>query len=338
VTRYAAFGLTVASNRALAGLAPAAPGAAPDVVVEFAAGREPETDEAAREAPEGRGWRAIRPAADGGRVFMAAAQGGLAAWSVHASGDGTRVEVRWRGDVAPEDVGVLVVTSVLPAILVLQGVPLLHGCAIATDGGAIVVLGGSGAGKSTVAAAAVASGRALLSDDVCALAARDDGVHVQPGPAQLRMYEDTAAAFGWDARRLFVAGALDDKRCVDLSAADGTFCPEPRRVAAVAVLAGGREREARIERVPAARALPLLLRNTYADHMAEAEGRARLLPFWTRLAEAVPVLDVTPAEGVATVPGLVEAISGSPSDPAAGRRPSPRPCSASSPAASRRRR
>ncbi|MEQ8821050.1 MAG: hypothetical protein RLY93_12475 [Sumerlaeia bacterium] len=63
-----------------------------------------------------------------------------------------------------------------------RGFLVLHGSALATPEGARVFLGGRGAGKSTLAAAAVADGRAtLLSDDIVAIQQGPAGPCVLPG-------------------------------------------------------------------------------------------------------------------------------------------------------------
>lgn len=67
----------------------------------------------------------------------------------------------------------------LLAELLRPGTAVLHACAIAVDGRAHIFLGGPGAGKSTLAALAAASGRAELLDD--------EIVPVRPGRAGLRV-------------------------------------------------------------------------------------------------------------------------------------------------------
>lgn len=58
---------------------------------------------------------------------------------------------------------------VMAAYLQLNGIPLLHGSAVAIDGRAILCIGRKTAGKSTMAAALVAAGCTLLNDDVLPL-------------------------------------------------------------------------------------------------------------------------------------------------------------------------
>lgn len=308
MNRYSAYGLTIASNRPLRGLRATDRGPV-DATIRFEPG-DPEVDHAARPTRSTDGWRAIRRTDDGGRLFLLASHGGTRAWSMRVSPEGTGIAVRRQGDVDPEDVAALVQSTGLPALLALRGVPLLHACAVAVgERSAILVLGGSGTGKSTVAAAAIARGAALVSDDVAALSPAEDGIDVLPGLAQLRLNPDTALALGLASRtrRLFAEEAAADRRVLDLSAGAG-LCAEPRRVAAAYVLAARRSAEARIEPVEPSGALPLLLRSTHAGYATDRATRAAQLPFWLRLAEEIPVSTVHPADDLAAAERLVDEL------------------------------
>ena len=231
---------------------------------------------------------------------------------MRVSGDGRSIKVRWRGPVELADIAAFVETTGLPTALVLRGVPLLHGCAVDTGSAAFLVLGPGGAGKSTVAAAAVATGNALLTDDIAALDATGDHVHVHPGGRHLRMNEDTAEALGWDPaelRRVFVTPALGPKLFARLSRADGSLCVGSRRVAAIFVLGERRSRAVTIDRLAPSAALRAILRNTFGERAVDARTRARLLPCWTRLAREVPVHAVIPPDGLAMARSLVEMLA-----------------------------
>lgn len=310
--RYEAFGLSIRSNRELQGLHPSETSEV-DVDVEFDATGTPELDHRAAAATTPyTGWGSVRGCEDGGRLLLYALDGGDRAWSMRVSGDGGSIEVRWRGPVEVADIAAFVETTGLPTALALRGVPLLHGCAVDTGSAAFLVLGPGGAGKSTLAAAAVAGGHALLTDDIAALDRSGDHVHVHPGGSQLRMNADTAEALGWDPselRRVFVTPTLPPKLFARLSQADGSLCTGKRRIAAVFVLGKRRSGSVTIEGLAPAPALRAILRNTFGERAVDARTTARLLPFWTRLAREVPVHAVTPPDGLATAPSLVDALA-----------------------------
>ncbi len=72
-----------------------------------------------------------------------------------------------------------------------RGVLCLHGSVISINGRTFALLGESGAGKSTMAAALVARGGKLVSDDLAAVRWNGEFYHVEKGCANLRL-EETA--------------------------------------------------------------------------------------------------------------------------------------------------
>jgi hypothetical protein len=318
---YEAFGLKIRSNRPLAGLR-ASQTTGSDLDVEFVDGA-PEVERRAAETTPHTGSGSVRGCEDGGRMLRFASHGGERAWSMRVSGDGRSIDVRWRGPIALADVASFVEVTGLSTALALRGVAMLHGCAIGMGDAAFLVLGRGGAGKSTLAAAAVAGGYPLVTDDIAALDGTGADVRVQVGGGQLRMNSDTASALGWDPSallRVFRTPGLPPKLFAPLSTANGSLCSGPRRLAAIFVLGERRPGPATIDLLPPAAALRALLRNTYGERVVDARVRARLLPFWTRLAREVPVHAVAPAEGLASAPALIGALSA-----AAGEDERPRP-------------
>lgn len=84
---------------------------------------------------------------------------------------------------------------VLAMTLHARGAFVLHASAVAVDGHAVAFLGDKGAGKSTTAAAMIAAGHELLSDDILALTRTRSGQwSVEAGFPQLKLSTDTATA------------------------------------------------------------------------------------------------------------------------------------------------
>lgn len=77
----------------------------------------------------------------------------------------------------------LVVGQLLPIASALQGLEPMHASAVAVDGQAILLLGTSGAGKTSVALQTVQAGGAFVADDVAAIELADGRAYVHPGPA-----------------------------------------------------------------------------------------------------------------------------------------------------------
>ncbi len=75
----------------------------------------------------------------------------------------------------------------LGLLLRRRGVLCIHGSALSINGRTITLVGESGAGKSTTAAALIVKGGTLVSDDVVALRSCGDDFVVEPGSTSLRL-------------------------------------------------------------------------------------------------------------------------------------------------------
>lgn len=82
--------------------------------------------------------------------------------------------------------------QILPLVLAHQGARVYHGGAVAIEGRAVVVLGPSGQGKSTLVAAFARRGFAFLSDDCLVVEAADRGLVAIPQTPVMRMWHDSA--------------------------------------------------------------------------------------------------------------------------------------------------
>lgn len=176
---YRAYGLCIASEPALPELETCTPPDGP-ADLEIVTGDVPETPDPSE------GWRAISP-------FVQVAEGrfwlhvpGVARFTVD---HGRRVQVRPAPGIDAESVRVFLLGSVLGAVLFQRGFLVLHGNAIDIDGRAMVCLGPSGVGKSTLAAAFAARGHRILADDVVPV---DAGCAAVPGFPRIKLWQDSA--------------------------------------------------------------------------------------------------------------------------------------------------
>jgi hypothetical protein len=175
------------------------------------------------------------------------------------------------------------------------------------DGGAVLIAGAAGAGKSTTAAALATRGYAVVSDDLTALTL-DDGTatawpafdHLRLGPTSPPLGHGDAASLEritptWDKRRFPLDGA---------AFADVT-CP----VRAVVVL-GERRGDARVvaRALTPAHAVIKLATLTYANYLLDGTMRAHELVQLGALVRAVPVVAVTPPSGRDGLGRLCDAI------------------------------
>ena len=166
----------------------------------------------------------------------------------------------------------------LPYLLGDRGDLILHGAAIDTPNGAVVLLGPSGRGKSTLALAAVAAGHRVLGDDAVRVTfdpMDPSRVTAWPGPAGARSIcrDTTGRAVGKDSVAL----------------APSSMCTRSRPIAAVVALT---------PRSPDGEALRLLsgrdrigaiLNSTFAEHGATARVYAAI----ATLARVVPIAAIS---------------------------------------------
>jgi hypothetical protein len=94
----------------------------------------------------------------------------------------------------------LIGAQALPLAATLQGLEVLHASGVVLAGRAALFTGPPGAGKSSLAAALLQLGAALLSDDTVALEARDGALIAHPGAALLHLRDAEHARLS-DAER-----------------------------------------------------------------------------------------------------------------------------------------
>ena len=164
-----------------------------------------------------------------------------------------------------EDVAAFLARSVVTALLQMRGVVTLHAAAVEMGAGAVLLLGSSGVGKSTLAAALVARGHALLADDVAGLVPAAGGVRVLPAFPRLRLWADALPAAD---RRQRVRRNLE-KYWVPAA----RFGAAPRPVCAAFVLESHNRPDFDVEPVPASRAFWTVWGHTYRKRLLDALGQ-----------------------------------------------------------------
>jgi hypothetical protein len=111
---------------------------------------------------------------------------------VHANG--RRIDVFAGTDIDGETVVAYLISQVLSVALLLQGIPTLHASAVSLHGNAVVLLGESGFGKSTLTAALLAEGAQLITDDLLVLRKEAAGYVAVPGAQRIKLAPAAADA------------------------------------------------------------------------------------------------------------------------------------------------
>lgn len=118
--------------------------------------------------------------------------------------------------------------SGLGTMLHLRGQIPLHGMAIATDKGAIVILADSGSGKSTLATAMLLANLSVFTDDIVALQPDKDGVlQIQPAHRRLKLSQPQLHTLGIDTSTLSNTAPGIEKFGWDIPEAQFAHAPMP---------------------------------------------------------------------------------------------------------------
>lgn len=112
--------------------------------------------------------------------------------------DGNRIAFQRHPGCTDEALRLLLMGPGSALVLHQRGVLPLHGSGIVTDRGAVLLVGHSGAGKSTTLGAFMDRGYPVLCDDLAAVDLDADGrAVVFPGTRVLKVWADSAASLGW---------------------------------------------------------------------------------------------------------------------------------------------
>ena len=168
-----------------------------------------------------------------------------------------------------DDVLTFLIGPVLAALLQLRGMTVLRGNAVEARGGAVLLLGASGNGKSVLARALVARGHGLLADHAMALAPATGSRRptVQPAYPRMRLWADSLPAASRGPR---VRAGLAEYWCEA-----ERFAAVPRPVDAVFWLQTHNRAEFDVQRLPAGRGFHALWTHTSGKRLLDALGQRR---------------------------------------------------------------
>ena len=176
--------------------------------------------------------------------------------------------------------------SAFGALLHQRGFLVMHASSIQTSRGAVLFVGHSGHGKSTLLAALIRRGYTMLSDDVTAIMVQSDSGPVAFGSyPRLRLSAEAAARLDYPVeglQRIRDAG----KYLVPVN----RFCASPVPVHAIYTLGIHAEPNIRLESITTAQRFALLGANTYRYAFLKGLGlRQAHFHAATRLAKAVHI-------------------------------------------------
>jgi hypothetical protein len=216
---------------------------------------------------------------------------------------GREVVVNPAATVEPAVIRLFLLGPVLAVLLRQRGLLVLHAAAVELNGGAVVFLGGSGWGKSTLAAALHQRGHALVTDDVAAVDVRAAGPLVLSGVPQLKLWPDAIAAVGDSVDALPRLYPSLDKRARRVARAGAT---EPILLQQIYALATGNDQ--RTDRLPPREALVELLRHSFGARTLQAVRTAEHFRHCAHVAARIPVARLWAPRSLAELPTLAQLI------------------------------
>jgi len=116
--------------------------------------------------------------------------------------DGCQITVDLAPGAERADAAIFLIGTVFGILLHQRGRIVLHASAVKVNGKAVLFLGASGAGKSTMAAALGSHGYPLISDDLCAISLAPGGSPVvHPDGRRLKLWADAITRLDVSSRQ-----------------------------------------------------------------------------------------------------------------------------------------
>jgi hypothetical protein len=212
--------------------------------------------------------------------------------------------------VAPELVELRFLGPVLAYHLERYGTPVLHASSVVVVGKAVAFLATNHGGKSSLAAALMQRGHALLSDDLLPLRATAgsgaDGYLAVPGYPQMRFWPADAERFAGRRDWPAVAPGLPKVRVPVGDGGLGRFHAEAAPLAAILIPRRTHEvSEAVLEPVPPAEAAMHLVRCSFLPRLVTGAGlQPARLAFLAAVVERVPVWRLLYPSGYEHLPAV----------------------------------
>lgn len=231
--------------------------------------------------------RALMQAGDGSVWFDVP---GIARFQIDG---GREVRVQPYPDADERSIVLFLLGSALGAVLHQRGFLVLHANAVLVDGGAVLLAGHSGAGKSTTAAALLERGYEVLADDVTAL---DEAGGFAAGVPRLKLWKDALGKLDMTLEGLEQLRPQIDKYQLPLPSRRA-----PKKgslpVKAIYILSSANELEPdkfELKRIEGTTKFIALQNQTYRPHFMTGLGlKPRHLKLCAALAARTPIARIT---------------------------------------------
>lgn len=160
-----------------------------------------------------------------------------------------------------DDVRTFLLGPVFGAMLHQRDDLVLHGSAVAVDGGSVAFIGVSGAGKSTLASAFRKRGHAVLTDDLCVIRpGPGGGMMIYPGFPRMKLWLDSLKQLEVSPEGLRRLRHKIEKRLLPLGE---DFATAPQRVKKIYLLRPTNKDDLDLTAVHGVQKFSILKRHTY---------------------------------------------------------------------------
>ena len=299
------YGVRIASHWALPFDTPEAGAGAPDVVIhrEIPAHYRDEVERVLEREPSRNGSHLLRRLGDALYIRWQ----GLFDFVV--TDTGSDIFSRPLVAEAGESFHTYLFNQVLSYALLRRGHEPLHSSSVVVGARAVAFLGDCGYGKSSLAAACIAAGHRLLTDDLLVTEETEEGWIAHPGPSRMKLYPEMADHF-------FGPGAPRVPMNADTPKAILSIPPESMVTSAVPLAAlvvlrppTGDEAGVELARVTPREAFVAFTTNTFNDLARGSDGLRHHLDWGSRLASGVPVWRLSYPRDRGVFPEVVERVS-----------------------------
>ena len=297
-----AFGLVIDSPITLPEAYPAKPGVPVDVTVLLGdSGHEHPADSMFIEARENKYWWQSMPDEDH-TLFNCAA-------GLFEISNGNEIIAQLYPDAEKELAKIYLLGSAMGAVQIQRGRIPIHGGAVDTQNGAMIITGSQGSGKSTMTSAFVHNGFKYLTDDVSSVSLESGQAEVIPAYPQRKLVRDACAPLGYSPDDLIMVDSDRDKFAVrDLE----NWRMDPSRLWAIAELYPvGENEKVTVIPITGHDSLAYVMRNLYRMWMHVPGGALKPEVFKKILtiAAQVNVFKVEVPREIGNITGIAEDIA-----------------------------
>lgn len=216
-----------------------------------------------------------------------------------------RVSNSSRIELTPVDAQHFLADQVYPRILAQEGAFILHGGSFVLNNAAVLLLGPSGRGKSTLIASFAQSGFVAMGDDACSISSDTGTTMAESLYPSMRLLHDSLTAIFKGAVQTAPVGSHTAKRRV---ATPPYAEPRKIRVAAIFSIAEAVADGVTVRPQSIASACMTCVENSFTLDPSDSAQAAGRLEQASHLARAVPFFEITYPRDYARLPEVRAAI------------------------------